>query len=139
MTPTIILWRFRNPSGLQFPKWEVTWECECSFSDILLHSQPFMSMKCASWASFLARTLASPCFGCEPKAKVMTLWVLHPRYPDRGYLFHRYYQGTLIFTWKYIRFPSSSVSLNKKTSMLPIFYFVLKLKPLFACYHSLSP
>jgi hypothetical protein len=29
-------------------------------------------MKCDSWASLLARTLASPCFGCEPKARVIT-------------------------------------------------------------------
>jgi len=31
------------------------------------------SMRCDSWASLLARNLASPCFGCEPKARVVTI------------------------------------------------------------------
>ncbi len=41
------------------------------------------SMKCDSWASFLARTFASPCLGCEPKARVATfslrtnIWCFH--------------------------------------------------------------
>jgi len=30
------------------------------------------SMKCDSWASHLAHTFASPCFGCEPKVRVTT-------------------------------------------------------------------
>jgi hypothetical protein len=30
------------------------------------------SMKCESWASFLVYTLSSPCFGREPKMKVVT-------------------------------------------------------------------
>jgi hypothetical protein len=30
-------------------------------------------MKCDSWASLLAHTFASPCFGGEPKVKVATL------------------------------------------------------------------
>jgi len=34
------------------------------------------SMRCDSQASFLARTLANPCFGREPKARVATLWAL---------------------------------------------------------------
>jgi len=29
-------------------------------------------MICDSWASLLPRTLASPCLGCEPKARVAT-------------------------------------------------------------------
>jgi hypothetical protein len=29
-------------------------------------------MKCDSWASLLARTFTSPCFGHKPKAKVVT-------------------------------------------------------------------
>jgi hypothetical protein len=36
------------------------------------------SMKCDSWASFLARTLVNPCVGREPKARVTTMgevWV----------------------------------------------------------------
>jgi hypothetical protein len=35
-------------------------------------SHTFGSMKRDSWASFLARTFASPCLGREPKAKVVT-------------------------------------------------------------------
>ncbi len=34
--------------------------------------QPPGSMKCNSWASLLACTFISPCFGCEPKARVVT-------------------------------------------------------------------
>jgi len=29
-------------------------------------------MRCDSWASLLACNLASPCLGCEPKARVVT-------------------------------------------------------------------
>jgi hypothetical protein len=61
MTFIIALWRFGSPPGLQFPKWKFPWECEGSF----LHSQ----------ASLLARNLANPHFGHEPKAKVAT-WIL---------------------------------------------------------------
>jgi hypothetical protein len=32
-------------------------------------------MKCDSWASLLARTFASLCFGRKPKAKVATTWL----------------------------------------------------------------
>jgi hypothetical protein len=39
LTPTITLWKFRSPLGLEFPKWELTWECEGSFLHTLLHSQ----------------------------------------------------------------------------------------------------
>ncbi len=39
LTPTIILWKFRSPSGLQFPKWEPTWECVSSFPHTFLHSR----------------------------------------------------------------------------------------------------
>jgi hypothetical protein len=35
------------------------------------------NMKCDSWASLLARTLASPCFGHEPKARVATWFLQH--------------------------------------------------------------
>jgi hypothetical protein len=47
------LWRFNYPN---FP-----------------YSQPPMSMKCDSRASFLAHTFVSPFFGREPKARVTTL------------------------------------------------------------------
>jgi hypothetical protein len=30
-------------------------------------------MRCDLWASLLARNIANPCFGREPKAKVVTL------------------------------------------------------------------
>jgi hypothetical protein len=53
--------------GFQLPKWEPTWECVGSF---LTLSYTPESMKCDSWASFLARTFASPYFGHEPKAKL---------------------------------------------------------------------
>jgi hypothetical protein len=41
-------------------------------------------MKCDSWASLLAHTLASPCLGCEPKAKVATYGV-SPSFPNNNY------------------------------------------------------
>jgi hypothetical protein len=76
LTPAIILWRFNSPSGFQFPTLERTWECECSFSHTLLHSQPLGNMKCDFWASLLVRTHASPCLGRELKVRVATMWVL---------------------------------------------------------------
>ncbi len=48
LTPEITLWRFRSPSGLQLPKWELTWECGGSFLHILPHSHTPGSMKCDS-------------------------------------------------------------------------------------------
>jgi hypothetical protein len=64
-TLVIALWRFGSPSGLQFPKWKYPWECEGSFPHTFLHSQ----------ASLLARNLANPRLGREPKARVAT-WIL---------------------------------------------------------------
>jgi hypothetical protein len=61
---------FKNPSGLQFSKWEFTWEYGGSFLHPLLHSQEH---KMWLRASLLARTFASPCFGCKPKARVPTI------------------------------------------------------------------
>jgi hypothetical protein len=56
-------WEFiGSPSGVQFPKWEPTWECGGSFLHIFPHSR----------ASFLAHTLSSFCLGHEPKVKVTT-------------------------------------------------------------------
>jgi hypothetical protein len=46
-------------------------------------SYTFESMRCDSWASLLALTLASLCFGCEPKAKVAT-FALTPKIIDRA-------------------------------------------------------
>jgi hypothetical protein len=39
LAPTIALWAFRSPSGLQLPKWKFPWECECLFPHTLLHSR----------------------------------------------------------------------------------------------------
>jgi hypothetical protein len=39
-------------------------------------SYTFGSMRCESPASLLARSLASPCFGCKPKVRVTTLNLL---------------------------------------------------------------
>jgi hypothetical protein len=39
---------------------------------ILSHSPALPGVRCASWASLLSCTLASPCFGHKPKVKVAT-------------------------------------------------------------------
>ncbi len=70
LTPKIALWIFGSPSELQFPKWELTWECEGSFLHTLPHSRKHeMSLL----ASFLTHTFTSPCISHEPKAQVVTL------------------------------------------------------------------
>jgi hypothetical protein len=76
LTLAIVLWRFKNPSGVRLPKWEFTWECEGSILT-LPYSQPPESMNCDSRASLLARTFVSLCLGCEPKARVTTGPVPH--------------------------------------------------------------
>jgi hypothetical protein len=55
--------------GLQFPTSEFIWEYEGSFLHILCTP---MSMWYDSQVFFLAHNLATPCFGCKPKAKVVT-------------------------------------------------------------------
>jgi len=69
LAPVIVLWRFRSPSKLQFPKWELTWECEGSFPHTLL-----LSWEHEMWllGSFLARTFPNLYLGHEPKARVVT-------------------------------------------------------------------
>ncbi len=51
-----------------------------SLKSVGVHSFTFSytpgSMKCDSWASPLARTFVSPCFGREPKARVVTYFAL---------------------------------------------------------------
>jgi hypothetical protein len=69
LTPEITFWRFKSPSGIQFPKWEFTWEC--GGHSLTLSYTP-RSMKCDSWASLLARTLVNSYFGHEPKVRVVT-------------------------------------------------------------------
>jgi len=59
LTFAIALLRFGNPPGFQLPKWELTWECESSFS----HTLTFL------WA----HTLANLYLGHKPEARVVTL------------------------------------------------------------------
>jgi len=51
-------------------------QSESSPRNVRVHSltlsYTFRSMRCDSWASLLARTLASPCLGHEPKVRVAT-------------------------------------------------------------------
>jgi len=69
LTPVVVFWRFKNPSKLQFSKWEFTWDFEGSFPHTLLHS-----LEHEMWllGFFLARTLASPCLSRELKVRVAT-------------------------------------------------------------------
>ncbi len=69
LTPAIALWRFGSPLGLQLPKWELIWECGGSFPHTLLH---FREHEMWLSGSLLARTFASLCLDCKPKAKVVT-------------------------------------------------------------------
>ncbi len=55
------------------PCWEFPWECEGSFPHTLY---TLGNMWCDSRISLLARNLATPCLGREPKARVMT-FTLH--------------------------------------------------------------
>jgi len=64
LTFEIIFQRFGSPSGLQFLKWEPTYECASSFPHIFLH---FWSMKCDFWAYLSTRIFASLCFSHELK------------------------------------------------------------------------
>jgi ATP-binding cassette subfamily B (MDR/TAP) protein 1 len=50
--------------------WEFPWECEGLFPHTLLRSR----------ASLLALNLATPCLGCEPKAKVVTIYMHQTKY-----------------------------------------------------------
>jgi len=58
--------------------WDSNSESGSSLASVGVHSLTFSytpeSMKCDSWASLLARPFASPCLGCEPKAKVATIY-----------------------------------------------------------------
>ncbi len=67
LPPEISLWKFRNPSRFQLPKWEPTWECGGSFPHIFLHSWELeMWLLGFIFSSYLCKPL--PC--CEPKVKV---------------------------------------------------------------------
>jgi hypothetical protein len=53
------------------------WGFILSHSPTLFHTPG--SMKCDSWASLLAHTFASPCFGREPKVRIATFLVTTSR------------------------------------------------------------
>ncbi len=124
LTPTIDFWRFGSPSRLQLPKWEFTWECEGSFLCTFLHSQ----------ASLLARTLASPCFGREPKAKVTTFLSASKEAPFLFFVFYYYSSSSpceLIFAQnKLAKFFSASKELRCFFLQPFIFFINLLLMPL---------
>jgi len=97
LTHAIALWAFKSPLKLQFPKWEFTCECEGSFPHTLLHFREH-----AMWlpGPVLARTFANPCFGHEPKAKVMTYFITWLWY---SVITHRMFmQGTSLGLWPYV-------------------------------------
>jgi hypothetical protein len=78
LTFQIVIWRFRNPSGFQFPKWKSTWECVGSFLHTFPHS---WECDCDSLLALSTHTFPCPCFGREPKAKVVT-HVIHIVYNE---------------------------------------------------------
>jgi hypothetical protein len=57
--------------------WDSNSQSGDSLGNVRVHSLTLSyileNMKCDSWASLLARTLANPCLGREPRAKVTTL------------------------------------------------------------------
>jgi hypothetical protein len=70
LTLAILLWRFGSPFGTPTPNMGVhlgVWGFIPSHS---LHSRKHVER---SWVSHLARNLATPCLGREPKARVATL------------------------------------------------------------------
>ncbi len=84
--PILDIWRnFQSnefwPLHLPFEDSKVhqdfTFQNGSSFGSVGVHSLTFSytprSMKCDSQASFLAHTFASPCFGHEPKVRVVTM------------------------------------------------------------------
>jgi hypothetical protein len=97
LTPVIGLWKFGNPFG----RWNPTPKMGAHLG-VWVHSFTlsyiFESMKCDSWASFLAHTFASLYVGCEPKARVATHWCYYELWIClwiiKRYICH------LIFLWK---------------------------------------
>jgi hypothetical protein len=74
---------------------------ENSLGSVRVHSLTLSytpkSMRCDSRASFLVRTLASPCLGCEPKARVATTTVLLKYQLVQGAC--KIKEGDLVHTW----------------------------------------
>jgi len=70
LTLAIVLGRFMNPLDSNSQNGS-------SLGSVRVHSFTFSytleSMRCDFWASLLACTLASPCFGYKPKVKVVTI------------------------------------------------------------------
>ncbi len=60
--PSFSLWTFGSPSGLQLPRWS-------SLGSVRVHS---FTLSFTLGLPLLARNLASPCFGREPKVRVAT-------------------------------------------------------------------
>ncbi len=55
-----------------------------SFPHTFLHSRNTLeSMKCDSWASLLAHTFTSPCFGRKPKARVTIILIYQHVYLEQ--------------------------------------------------------
>jgi len=65
--------------------WDSKSQSGSSFGSVRVHSLTLSytlgNMRCDSQASFLARTLASLCLGCKPKARVATLVLLFSIFP----------------------------------------------------------
>jgi len=62
-------------------------------------------MRCDSWASLLARTFASPCFGCEPKVRVVTYGITASREIEHKITIKEYKKGK-VQVWGKLSFPS---------------------------------
>jgi hypothetical protein len=68
-----------DPCNRSLKIWESIWDSNSqngsSFESVKVHSLTLFcspeSVRCDSWVSLLACNLASPCFGCEPKVKLI--------------------------------------------------------------------
>ncbi len=76
------------------------------------------SMRCDSWGFFLVRTLASPCFGREPKARVVTPLVIKFLivYTNKLMKFYKFVPTMCEEwkDWKVFHSQSSTPTLNKE-------------------------
>ncbi len=67
---------YNCPLKIQKSIWDSNSQNGSSFGSVRVHSLTLFrapgSMRCDSQASLLARTFASPCFGHEPKIRVVT-------------------------------------------------------------------
>jgi hypothetical protein len=111
LTPAITLWRFKSPSGLQLPRWELNWECGGSSPHTFLHSREH-----EMWFpnSLLARTFASPCLDREPKAKVATFS------PTRGRGQCPHWQLEIVSSMQLLSFRSLAICRAPKSLVDPL-------------------